>query len=236
MIPLLPSPSAFRPSGRPLLVVDIDEVVLRFVAPLADFLAAHGFRLLPRSFAITGNVVREGGGQAIPGELVRELIAAFFAREVENQPVVEGAVEALGRLGAVFDTVFLTNVPAPQAARRAAHLGRLGLDAPMIANEGSKGGPLAELAARARAVGGARLPVVFVDDGPNHLAAVRGAVEDVLLVHFVADPAWFAMAPQVAGTGLRTRDWAAVETAALGLAAGRGLAPPTAIAGPVAGA
>ncbi|MCE1235768.1 MAG: hypothetical protein LWW93_05355 [Hyphomicrobiales bacterium] len=210
---LLADPAAHRPNGRPLLVVDVDEVVLGFIAPLSAFLERHGFQLMPRSFAITGNVTRAGGGQAIGGELVRELIAAFFAREVENQPPVEGAIATLARLAAATDPVLLTNVPAAQAARRAAHLAELGVGAPMIANDGPKGPALARLAQAARAVGGDELPVIFVDDGPNHLASARGAVAGVRLVHFVADPVWFAMAPTVGGTWLKTRDWDAVEAA-----------------------
>jgi hypothetical protein len=214
---LLPTVAAHRPNGRPLLVVDVDEVVLAFVGPLARFMEHRGFRLTPRSFAITGNVTRTGGEDAVGGDEVKALIAAFFAAEVEAQPAVEGAAAALARLGAVCDLVFLTNVPAAQAERRAAHLGQLGFGAPMIANDGPKGPALAGLAAAARAAGGERLPIVFVDDGPNHLVSVRTAVADARLVHFVADPAWFAMAPVVAGTWLRTREWARVEAAVGGL-------------------
>lgn len=209
---LIDGAEAHAPSGRPLAVVDVDEVVLQFIAPLAAFLERHGFRLEPRSFAITGNVTKAGGGQAIPGALVKELIDAFFRAEVENQPPVEGAVAALSRLAGVADVVLLTNVPAAQAERRAAHLGRLGLALPMIANEGSKGPALATLATGARARVPA-CPVIFVDDGPNHLAAARQAVEAIRLVHFVADPVWFAMAPEVGGTWLRTRDWGTVARA-----------------------
>lgn len=217
---LLAHPHDHRPSGRPLVVVDVDEVVLAFVAPLAAFLERKGFRLTPRSFAITGNVTRAGGDQAIAGDDVKALIAGFFAEEVDLQPAVEGAVAALGRLAAATDLVLLTNVPAPQAARRAAHLAGLGIVAPMIANEGSKGPALATLAEAARRIGPADLPVVFVDDGPNHLRAVRGAVTDARLVQFVADPVWFAMAPTVDGVWLRTRDWDEVERAVGALLAG----------------
>lgn len=217
---LLEAARDHRPDGRPLLVVDVDEVVLAFVGPLAAFLADRGFRLSPRSFAITGNVTRTGGDQAIAGDLVKELIAAFFAEAVDAQPPVEGAVAALGRLARVTDLVLLSNVPAGQAERRAAHLTRLGITAPLIANEGSKGPALAGLADAARRIGPADLPVVFVDDGPNHLAAARAAVAEVRLVQFVADPAWFAMAPTVEGVWLRTRTWDEVRRAVEALLAG----------------
>lgn len=227
---LLDRAEAHRADGRALTVVDVDEVILRFVAPLSDFLERHGFRLEPRSFAITGNVTRIGGGQAIAGELVKELIDAFFRSEVDAQPPVAGAVAALERLTTVADVVLLTNVPRAQAERRAAHLSRLGLALPMIANEGSKGPALATLASAARSAAPA-CPVIFVDDGPNHLAAVRRAVDGVRLVHFVADPVWFAMAPDVGGTWLKTRDWDVVERAIGGVIGGDDARAP--IAAPV---
>ena len=40
---LLAHPHDHRPRGRPLVVVDVDEVVLAFVAPLAAFLERKGF-------------------------------------------------------------------------------------------------------------------------------------------------------------------------------------------------
>ena len=217
---LLADAGDHRPDGRPLLVVDVDEVVLAFVGPLAAFLERHGHRLVPRSFALTGNVTRIGGADAIGAEEVKRLIAAFFEAEVEAQPPVAGAVAALGRLGRICDTLFLTNVPAAQAERRAARLATLGFAAPLIANDGAKGPALARLAASARARGGAELPIVFVDDGPTHLASARAAVAGVRLVQFVADPVWFAMAPEVDGVWLRSRVWAEVEAAVDGLAAG----------------
>lgn len=214
---LLDDPAAHAPNGRPLLVVDVDEVVLAFVGPLAAFMEDRGFRLTPRSFAITGNVTRIGGEAAIPAADVKALMADFFVTEVDRQPPVAGALSALARLGVICDVVLLTNVPGAQAERRAAHLAGLGIAAPMIANDGPKGPAFARLAAAARAAAGPDLPVVFVDDGPNHLASVRAAVGDARLVHFVADPVWFAMAPVVTGTWLRTGLWDEVEAAIGGL-------------------
>lgn len=222
---LLAAADAHRPNGRPLLVVDVDEVVLAFVAPFSAFLEARGFRLHPRSYALGGNVTRAGGDRAVDGDLVQRLIADFFDAAVDDQPPVEGAIAALESLRDVVDSVLLTNVPAAQAERRAARLGALGLTTPMIANAGPKGPALARLAARARDVGGADLPVVFVDDGPTQLASARDAVEDLRLVQFVADPVWFALAPRVPGVWLRTRSWAEVEAAVVRL-------PGDAIAGP----
>ncbi len=220
-LPLLRAPDDHRPNGRPLVVVDVDEVVLAFVGPFSRFLEERGFRLHPRSYALGGNVTRAGGVEAVAGEVVQRLIADFFVAAVDDQPPVEGAIAALERLGAVADPVLLTNVPEAQAERRAAHLGALGLTAPMIANAGAKGPALARLTARARAVGGDDLPAVFIDDGPTQLASARGAVADLRLVQFVADPIWFALAPEIPGVWLRTRTWVEVEAAIAPLAGAR---------------
>ena len=44
-------------SNRPLVVCDIDEVVLEFLTPFRNFLRASGLDLLPRSFRLHGNIV-----------------------------------------------------------------------------------------------------------------------------------------------------------------------------------
>ncbi len=201
---------AFEPSGRALVVVDVDEVVLRFVAPFERFLEARGLRLAPISYAITGNVMRAGSRQPIPAADVHALIDAFFAAEAGRQEPVEGAVEALSRLEASADVVILTNIPHVHAPLRSARLAELGVGAPLISNEGPKGPALARLAARAVERCGRAVPMWFVDDGPTNLVSARDHLADVRLVHFVDDARFFHMVPDVAGTRLKTRDWGEV--------------------------
>ena len=42
---------------RPLIVSDVDDVVLEFINPFKIFLESCGHVLLPRSFRLTGNIV-----------------------------------------------------------------------------------------------------------------------------------------------------------------------------------
>ena len=186
---------------RPLLVVDVDEVVLRFVSHLEAFIGRQGYRLEVRSFGITGNVSRLGSCRAVPAPEVAALIAGFFAAHVHDQEAVPGAAAALSRLAARLDVVLLTNVPAEHAAARAARLADLGIAFPVVANDGPKGPAVARLARRL-----AR-PLFFVDDGPINLASVRDHAAAARVVHFVDDPRYFRLAPDVAGTWLKTRDW-----------------------------
>ena len=190
--------------ARPLLVVDVDEVVLRFVAHLEAFIGRQGYRLDARSFRLTGNVTRLGSCRAVPAPEVAALIAGFFAAHVGDQEPVDGAAAALSRLAARLDVILLTNVPAEHTARRAARLAALGMTYPLIANDGPKGPAVGRLARRL-----AR-PLFFVDDAPTNLASVRDHATDARLVHFVDDPRYFRLAPDVPGTWLKTRDWAEV--------------------------
>ena len=222
---------AITPRGAALVVVDVDEVVLRFVAPLAEFLAESGHRLRAASFALTGTVTRAGSDQPIAAEAVKRLIDAFFAARVATQEPHAGAVAALARLAELGDVVLLTNVPFVHAEARARRLAEIGIRAPMIANDGPKGPALARLAGRAAAArAGHGAPVYFIDDGPTNLVSAREAVAGARLVHFVGDPQWFALAPDVPGTWLKARDWdvvaerIAVDVAARTIAGGGGVA------------
>ena len=189
---------------RPLMIVDVDEVVLRFVPHLEHFMAAQGYRLDAVSFGITGNVTRLGSCRAVPAPEVAALIAGFFAAHVHDQQPVPGAVAALARLAARLDVVLLTNVPPAHGDARAARLADLGMAYPMVVNDGPKGPAVARLARRLDH------PTFFVDDGPTNLASVRDHAGDTRLVHFVDDPRYFRLAPDVAGTWLKTRDWGEV--------------------------
>ena len=192
--------------ARPLAIVDVDEVVLRFVPHLEAFMAAQGYRLEAVTFGITGNVTRLGSCRAVPAPEVAALIAGFFATHVGDQMPVPGAVAALTRLAARLDVVLLTNAPAAHGPRRVARLAELGLAHPLVVNDGPKGPAVAHLARRVAH------PLFFVDDGPQNLASVRDAGVEARLVHFVDDPRYFRLAPDVRGTWLKTRDWSEVAT------------------------
>lgn len=189
---------------RPLLVVDVDEVVLRFVPPLERHLEAQGYRLDVVSFGLTGNVRRHGSQQAIAGAEVLALIGDFFACHVHDQEPVDGAVASLARLATALDVVLLTNAPAIHREVRRERLADLGIPYALIMNEGPKGPALAQLAAQVDR------PIFFVDDGPSNLASVRDRVPEARLVHFVDDERYFRLAPDVPGTWLKTRDWGEV--------------------------
>ena len=51
--------AGLRLGGRPLVICDVDEVVVHFTRELEDHLDTHGLYLSPQSFALNGNVRRK---------------------------------------------------------------------------------------------------------------------------------------------------------------------------------
>jgi hypothetical protein len=72
---------------RPLLVVDVDEVILEFVQPLMRFLAERGYYLKTDSFRLNGNVVFEESGEAASNETVEQLIDGLLADQEKWQRI-----------------------------------------------------------------------------------------------------------------------------------------------------
>ncbi|TEX94817.1 hypothetical protein ELQ05_08150, partial [Campylobacter sp. US53] len=48
---------------RPLLVLDVDDVILEFIRPFPRFLEQRGYDLTFASFRLTGNVSERGTGR-----------------------------------------------------------------------------------------------------------------------------------------------------------------------------
>jgi hypothetical protein len=170
-------------SDRPLVVCDIDEVVLEFVGPLMAFLDSHGHELRPVSFRLTGNIYFKETGEVVDKAAVSDFLERFFGEHDAWQQPVAGALEALAGIKAAHDAdiVFLTAMPPRHHARRRALLDSHGFSQPMIATEDAKGDAVNALTRHHPGK-----PVVFIDDlPPNHLS-VLGAVPEALGLHLMA--------------------------------------------------
>lgn len=189
---------------RPLIVCDVDEVVLQFIGPLEAHMAAHGFELIDHHYKLTGNIRRIGGTDLATQDDVRALLYGFFEAGYA-QPLVAGAAEALAALTGHAQVVMLTNMPMQFHLRRVRALAGHGMEYPVVTNEGAKGPAVAALAARVRA------PVVFLDDSPTNVTSVRDSVPDAQLVHFMADPRFFARVERIPGVHLTSNDWRAAR-------------------------
>lgn len=195
------APSIVRLSERPLIICDVDEVALEFIAPFRAFLRSTGFDLLPRSFRLHGNVVSLETGLAAEDAAVTARIEAFFGEHDRWQRAAPLAVETLGELGRTADIVFLTAMPAHHADKRRALLDRLGLPFPLLTSEDQKGPAVKSLHA------GRSQPVVFLDDILRNLQSVALHEPQCLLINMIADRDFLALAPKPAGGILSAGDW-----------------------------
>jgi len=186
---------------RPLIVTDADEVLFQFMAGLEAFLERQGYEITLKSFAITGNVRHRETGTVVEPADMKALLGGFFEEETHRLVPVEGAAAALERLSAEADIVVLSNVPFAQRDARAKSLQESGMPYPLVANSGLKGPAMAQLAS----LGGR--PVFFLDDIPHNLKSVHEAVDDVHLVHFVADPRLRKLVPSPDMEHVSSGDW-----------------------------
>jgi hypothetical protein len=187
--------------GRPLLIVDADEVVLRFVDGFDRFLRAGGLFLDLSSYRLHGNVKRLSDATPVLDVEVTALLDEF-RRELDSLEMVEGAREALDSLRPRVDIVMLTNISPVQAEPRLRNLESHGLELPLVANSGLKGPAVKALAARAGR------PSFFVDDIPQNLASSAEAAPEIWRIHLIGDDRLTPLLPPAAHAHLRAEDWA----------------------------
>ncbi len=197
--------AALNPA-RPLLIVDADEVLLRFVEHLEAFFPTRGFELRLTSFQLSGNIYEQKTNTVAPPQKVTELIGSFFDNCVDTVPAVDGAASALENLSEQYEVVVLTNVPHAHRARREAALWDMGFKYPVLSNAGEKGPAVKALKATTTH------HVAFVDDLPPQLASVANHAPGTHLVHFVADPRLAAMITKAPDAHVRIDDWATLQT------------------------
>lgn len=194
-------PATVALSGaRPLLIVDADEVILRFAEGFDRFLRARALFLDLTSYRLHGNVKRLDDKTPALDVEVTALLDEFRSR-LDSLEAVEHATEALAELRELLEIVVLSNVTELQALPRVRNLAALGFDFPLIVNAGPKGPAVKALAARAAA------PAFFVDDIPQHLASAAEAAPDVYRIHLVGDERLKALLPPCPHAHLRAEDW-----------------------------
>ncbi|MGH6872431.1 MAG: hypothetical protein ACREHE_13090 [Rhizomicrobium sp.] len=186
--------------ARPLLIVDADEVLLRFADGFDRFLRAQRLYLDLVSYRLHGNVRRLDDNEAVLDIEVTALLEEFRA-ELDWLEAVEHAQEALAALGGRMNVVALSNVSPSQAPARLRNFAALGFRIPLLTNSGAKGAAVQTLARRVTG------PVFFVDDIPQHLASVAEAAPDVFRIHLVGDERLKPLLPASPHAHLRAEDW-----------------------------
>ncbi|MEM7423494.1 MAG: hypothetical protein AAF334_07205, partial [Pseudomonadota bacterium] len=118
--------------GRPLIAVDVDEVLVKFVSHLSDWMRGIGFEMRLVTYQLEGSMFPAGSEEPLPFAECIELINRFFSEETENQQAIPGGREALLRLEVDAQIVILTNVPGHATEMRRRNLDALGLHYPLV--------------------------------------------------------------------------------------------------------
>ena len=188
--------------GRPLVIADADEVLLRFVAGFEAFLHRQSLFLDLTSYRLHGNVKRLDDRTAILDVEVTALLDEFRS-ELDWLEPVDGARESLAALAKSHSIAVLTNISPAQAVARARNLVALGFDLPLIANAGLKGPMVKHLADHAAA------PTWFIDDIPQHLASAAEHAPDVRRIQLVGDERLKPLLPPSPHADLYAENWPA---------------------------
>jgi len=188
-------------TDRPLIICDIDEVVLEFLTPFRNFLRSSGHDLLARSFRLHGNIVLSADGLPVSESLVDDLLEQFFTLQDQWQTPATLAVETLESLADEADLVFLTAMPPRHATVRRSLLDHHRLHYPLLATEEPKG-PVVQRLHASRDV-----PVAFVDDILRNLHSVRNHAPQCLLVNIMANAEFRALAPEPDDGIAKAADW-----------------------------
>lgn len=173
-----------RPTPRPLLVTDCDEVLMHMVVPFRDWLDERHdieFRLEGASFA--GALHRRKCGSQLEREEVWPLLDQFFNREMHRQYPAPHAFEALARIGQRADIVVLSNVGDNIHALRVEQLSAQGLDCRLVTNRGEKGPALRRIVDEF-----APSVMVYVEDLEVHHESAARHVPEAWRLQMVIEP------------------------------------------------
>ena len=108
-------------TAKPLVICDVDEVVVHFIAEFEKFVEPHGLRLQPSNPALPYIVRHHATAELASTALVSDHIEKLFETRTQNMEPIIGAVEGLKTLSKSASVVMLTNLSDPayrEAARR----------------------------------------------------------------------------------------------------------------------
>ena len=192
--------------NKPLVICDVDEVVVHFIREFEDFISTENLSLRHGNPAEPYVLFENTTQRPIPLPRVSNLIDEFFEKRTRNMKPITGAVEGLKSLNTDASVVMLTNLPHFAGDDRRANLAGLGLDYPVITNSGPKGPAILELASRTNAA------VVFIDDSQNFIQSAYDFAPHVHLIHFLHDERFSRYVPELDYVSLRSDNWLDVKS------------------------
>lgn len=192
---------------RPLVIVDVDEVLGLFMQGFGRFLESRGLEFRVDRFALFQNIYRPGDAQHLAVEEGKRHFDDFFRTECGAMEPAPGAVDALTRLAKGAEILILSNAPADAERLRGDWLKRHGLPHPLILNTGPKGPVTAALVAQTPQ------KAAFVDDLLPNLDSVAEHAPAVATFQHVADERLRPLAPVAPDRHPRIDDWAELAAA-----------------------
>jgi hypothetical protein len=201
-------------ADRPLVIVDVDEVLGLFLKGFGDFLAQQGLEFRVERYGLFQNIFRPGALEPVSETEGKALYEAFFRTDCARMEPAPGAVAALDRLSRRTEIVILSNAPPQAEALRVGWLKTHGMAYPLILNRGPKGPITAGLVGQSRSSRSA-----FIDDILSNLDSVAEHAPQTATFQHIADERLRPLAPR-SDRHRRIDDWAelgaAVEAAVLG--------------------
>ena len=191
---------------RPLVLVDVDEVLGLFMQGFGRYLQGEGLEFRIDRFALFQNIYRPGAAEHLPIEDGKRHFDAFFASRCHEIEPAPGAIAALNRLARSAEILILSNAPAEAERLRGEWLKQHGMDHPLILNSGPKGPIAAGLIAQTPH------PTAFVDDLIPNLDSVADHAPATATFQHVADERLRPLAPR-SDRHPRIDDWAELGAA-----------------------
>ena len=192
--------------ARPLVIVDVDEVLGLFMQGFGKFLESRGFEFRVDRFALFQNIYRPGATEHL--ELIegRKLFDDFFRTDCGEIEPAPGAIEALAGLSRRAEILILSNAPPDAERLRAEWLRRHGLPRALILSSGPKGPITAALTSQTAQ------RTAFVDDLIPNLDSVADHSPTTATFQHVADLRLRPLAPR-SERHPRIDDWAELRAA-----------------------
>jgi hypothetical protein len=193
-------------SERPLIVCDVDEVVLEFLTPFQSFLLAQDKQLRANSFALHGNIFDLNTKNAVENEKVSSLIDDFFADQLNWQMLLPNVDQSLKELSEDIDVLFLTAMPPKYFSTRKKLLESLDLNFPLIATQEAKGPFLKEANTHIDD------KVFFIDDMIYNHHSVAEHAPDTHHISIMANQEFKAIAPKLDEYIYDADDWIDIKS------------------------
>ena len=185
----------------PIMIFDADEVLVHFAEPFSNYLKKHDHRLHLTGYRLDNAIKKAETGDVADPDTAKGLVWGFINEETKNQPAAKGAPEALKILQEYAQIIILSNVPYSVHNDRVLNLKNIGMDYPLISNEGMKGPAVKEILKDHKAQS------FFIDDNPYQVESVYNDNQDTVCVHFSVCDLVKPYMPKAVGASIEPTSW-----------------------------